>query len=360
MIRKRIALVTSAATALAGGLVGVILTAGPAAAATVSQPLQTMVANLPVATEVRTGYDRDLFNHWIDADGDGCNTRYEVLIAEATTAPAVGSGCALSGGAWLSYYDGATWTDPSDLDIDHMVPLAESWDSGSRNWTSAQREAYANDLGDARALVAVTDNVNQSKSDQDPAEWVPSLAGVRCRYVTEWTAVKTRWGLTVDTAEKSALTTYAAACTNSTVTVEIVIGNGTTTSPTVSPSPTVTPTGGTCTGSNGTDVTVPDAGAAVTSSVTIAGCSRSAASATSTAYVNIVHPFRGDLSIWLYAPDGTYYVLTSASSADSAANVDTTYTANLSSETANGTWTLSVKDNYSGDSGYLNTWTLTV
>jgi hypothetical protein len=362
MIRKRIALTVAAATALAGGLIAVVTTAGPAQAATVSQPLRTMVANLPVATEVRTGYDRDLFNHWIDADGDGCNTRYEVLIAEATTAPTVGSGCTLSGGAWLSYYDGATWTDPSDLDIDHMVALAESWDSGSRNWTSAQRQAYANDIGDARALVAVTDNVNQSKSDQDPAEWIPSVASVRCRYITEWTAVKTRWGLTVDTAEKSALTTYAAACTNSTVTVETVLGGGTTTSPTASAttSPTATPTGGTCTGTNGTDVTIPDAGAAVTSTITISGCSRTTPSTTSTVYVNIVHPFRGDISVYLYAPDNTYYVLKAASSSDSAANVITTYTANLSAETTNGAWRLSVRDNYAGDTGYLNTWTLTV
>ncbi|MFD0525252.1 GmrSD restriction endonuclease domain-containing protein [Paractinoplanes durhamensis] len=146
-IRRRA--VALALTLLAGGLVAVA-TAGPAQAATVSQPLRTMVANLPVATEVRTGYDRDLFNLWIDADGDGCNTRYEVLIDEATTKPTVGSGCSLTGGKWLSYYDGATWTDPSDIDIDHMVPLAEAWDSGARNWTAAQRESYANDLGDAR------------------------------------------------------------------------------------------------------------------------------------------------------------------------------------------------------------------
>ena len=66
---------------------------------------------LPVATEVRTGYNRDLFPHWIDADGDGCNTRYEVLIAEATTAPTRRRrGCTLSGGRWYSYYDNAYWT----------------------------------------------------------------------------------------------------------------------------------------------------------------------------------------------------------------------------------------------------------
>lgn len=356
-----LALFTAAATTVAG-LVVTLTTAGAAHAATVSQPLRTMVANLPVATEVRTGYDRDLFDLWLDEDGDGCNTRYEVLIAEATTAPTVGSGCALTGGAWLSYYDGETWTATSDLDIDHMVPLAEAWDSGARTWTAAQRNAYANDLGDDRTLVAVTDNVNQSKSDSDPAEWMPPLASVYCRYITEWTAVKTRWGLSVDTTEKASLTSYAAACTNSTVTVEVVSGGTTTSTATATATATVTTTstGGSCTGTNGTDVSIPDAGSAVTSSITISGCSHTAASSTSTAYVKIVHPYRGDVSIWLYAPDGTYYILKNASSSDSAANIDATYTVDLSSETADGTWKLSVKDNYSGDSGNIDTWTLTV
>jgi hypothetical protein len=359
--RTRFALVAAALTLVSGGIV-TIATAGPAQAATVSQPLRTMVANLPVATEVRTGYSRDLFNLWIDADGDGCNTRYEVLIAEAVTAPTVGSGCSLTGGRWYSYYDGAYWTATSDLDIDHMVPLAEAWDSGARNWTAAQREAYANDLGDPRPLVAVTDNVNQSKSDQDPAEWMPSLTSAYCRYITDWVADKTRWGLTVDSAEKTSLTSYAAACTNSTVTVDVVLGSGSTATATTTTTPTgtATATPGTCSGTNGTDVNIPDAGSAVTSTITISGCSHTAASSTSSVYVNIVHTYRGDLSIYLYAPDGSYYILKSASTSDSAANVITTYTANLSSETSNGAWYLSVKDNYSGDTGYINTWTLTV
>ncbi|MFC0533617.1 HNH endonuclease family protein [Phytohabitans kaempferiae] len=206
-------------TAVVGVAAGLLVAPAPAQAATISKPLRTLIADLPVATEIRTGYNRDLFPHWIDADGDGCNTRYEVLIAESTTTPSVGSGCSLSGGRWFSYYDGAAWTNPSDVDIDHVVPLAEAWDSGARNWTTTKRRSFANDLGDARSLAAVTDNVNQSKGDQDPAQWMPSVSSVRCRYVTEWAAVKTRWGLTVDSAEKSALTSYAASCSNVTVTV---------------------------------------------------------------------------------------------------------------------------------------------
>lgn len=206
-----------AAGLLAGTTIAVLGLAAPAQAATISQPLRTMIANLPVAAEVRTGYSRSLFPHWIDANSNGCNTRYEVLIAEATTRPTVGSGCSLTGGRWYSYYDGASYTSPSSLDIDHMVPLAEAWDSGARSWTTSRRQLFANDLGDARSLVAVTSSVNSSKSDRDPAQWMPTLE--RCRYIGEWTAVKTRWRLTVDTAEKNALTSIAAGCSNVTLTV---------------------------------------------------------------------------------------------------------------------------------------------
>lgn len=353
-MRTPLRYLTASLAVAAAAAIGGLVVASPATAATVSKPLRTMIADLPVATEIRTGYNRDLFVHWIDADGDGCNTRYEVLIAEAVTAPSVGSGCTLTGGRWYSYYDGAYWTLPSDIDIDHFVPLAEAWDSGARNWTAAQRQSFANDLGDARSLAAVTDNVNQSKSDQDPAEWMPSLSGVYCRYVGEWAAVKTRWGLTVDSAEKSALTSYAASCSNVTITVDTVLGGGGGGS-----SPTPTASAGSCAATNGTDVTIPDAGAVVSSAVTVSGCARAASSA-STVYVNIVHTFRGDLVVTLAAPDGSTYPVKSSSSSDSTANVNATYTVNLSSETANGTWSLRVQDVYAEDTGYLSTWTLTV
>ncbi|NJC69249.1 HNH endonuclease [Planosporangium thailandense] len=189
------------------------------AASTYSAPLRTAVSRLVVASEVHTGYNRALFPHWIDADHNRCNTRNEVLIAEATTKPKVSSTCALSGGRWYSYYDNRYWTRTSDLDIDHVVPLAEAWESGARQWTTSRRQAYANDLGDSRTLAAVTDNVNQSKGDRDPAAWMPPYAGARCRYLGDWVAVKIRWRLTVDRAEKAALTSWANKCANTTIRV---------------------------------------------------------------------------------------------------------------------------------------------
>lgn len=197
----------------------ILVGAGPGAqaAVTYSAPLYTAIADLPGATEVRTGYARTLFKLWVDADGDGCDTRKEVLIAETDDPLTVGTSCALTGGRWFSYYDRVSWTDQGRIDIDHMVPLAEAWDSGARTWTAAQRESYANDLGDSRPLVGVTDSVNQSKSDQDPAEWMPQFD--TCRYLREWVAVKVRWRLTVDPAERSALQSLTSACTNATITV---------------------------------------------------------------------------------------------------------------------------------------------
>ena len=176
--------------------------------------LREAVRNLPVVREVRRGYDRDKFEHWVDADDDCRDTRDEVLAQESRVAV---TGCDVVRGEWFSYYDGEVVRRSSDLDIDHVVALAEAWDSGARRWTAGTRERFANDLGDRRSLVAVTASTNRSKSDRDPAEWMPVRA--RCRYVREWTAVKMRWSLTVDRAEKRALVRRASNCRDRYLTV---------------------------------------------------------------------------------------------------------------------------------------------
>ncbi|WP_254185598.1 GmrSD restriction endonuclease domain-containing protein [Nocardioides panacis] len=126
-------------------------------------------------------------------------------------------GCDIQRGKWRSYYDGAVTRDSTSFDIDHLVPLAEAWDSGARRWNAETRKRYANDLGDRRSLVAVSASSNRSKSDQDPAEWMPDLG--QCQYVRQWVAVKIRWTLKVDAAEKRALLAQAKHCANTTVTV---------------------------------------------------------------------------------------------------------------------------------------------
>ncbi|MCZ1006897.1 HNH endonuclease family protein [Streptomyces lydicus] len=180
--------------------------------------LTDAVGRLTVARESRTGYERDKFRLWTDADHDGCDTRKEVLLAEAVKKPRQGKSCRLTGGTWRSYYDDRTVTDARKLDIDHVVPLAEAWDSGASKWTAQRREQYANDLGADRSLVAVSLGPNRTKGDKDPAEWMPPAKDATCTYATDWVTAKLRWKLTVDPTEARALRTIAAGCPDATVT----------------------------------------------------------------------------------------------------------------------------------------------
>jgi hypothetical protein len=190
-------------------VVAILVGGAPGAASAEHLRLRAAVRALPVADETPDGYDRDLFKHWVDADHDCQDTREEVLVAESRVPV---DGCTVTTGEWFSWYDRQTWTQASDVDIDHLVPLKEAWDSGARAWDADTRERYANDLGDSRTLVAVTDNVNQSKGDRDVAEWLPEY-GV-CRYVRQWVAVKLRWSLAVDAAERATLRDHAHHCRN--------------------------------------------------------------------------------------------------------------------------------------------------
>ncbi|MDQ1022516.1 hypothetical protein QF035_000098 [Streptomyces umbrinus] len=145
-----------------------------------------------------------------------------MLIWEAIEAPEIGAGCRLTGGRWWSYYDETWVTSASGLDVDHMVPLAEAWDSGASAWTPQRREAYANDQDALTSLVAVTARSNRAKADRDPAEWLPPAPSdeVRCRYAVEWAGTKLRWSLAADEAELAALQNLAVGCSTQTVTYE--------------------------------------------------------------------------------------------------------------------------------------------
>lgn len=210
--------------------------------------MRTAVERLPVAAENRFGYERSKFKHWNDVDRDCQNTRAEVLRAESTAR--TNSGCSVSYGRWFSSYDGVTLSYASQIDIDHFVPLAEAWDSGARRWTAGKRQAFANDLADGRSLIAVSSSSNRAKGDKDPVDWLP--ARNVCHYLKQWVAVKTRWGLSVDPAEKRFLYSASFTCPRTVIVVSkatvttVVVGSGSASSPGGS-------TGGTSTGSGGTD-----------------------------------------------------------------------------------------------------------
>jgi hypothetical protein len=198
---------------IALGLCSAILFSSNLAPATAAEKIILVITDDQIG-----GYSRSLFKHWIDADKDGCNTRYEVLISEAIVKPRVGAGCYLTGGKWKSAYDGKIFTNPTGLDIDHMVPLAEAWRSGAWAWTSAQRMDYANDLDDSRSLLAVTASLNRAKGDKDVAGWLPQKG--QCNYISNWIAVKWRFDLTVDPIEGEFLQAKITSCKITNVNIE--------------------------------------------------------------------------------------------------------------------------------------------
>ncbi|MFI1967971.1 hypothetical protein BLA24_21795 [Streptomyces cinnamoneus] len=205
-------------TAVAAGLaalVGTLVLSGPAAQAAPPTPpdaatARTYLSQLTVKPEgSMDGYSRARFPHWITQSGQ-CNTR-EVVLKRDGQDVQQDAKCAAVSGTWFSPYDGATWHDAQDVDIDHIVPLAQAWRSGANTWTTAQRQAFANDLTHSQ-LIAVTDRVNQAKGDKDPAQWMPPLKSYACTYAQMWVSVKHEYALTVDSAEKDALTRVLGGC----------------------------------------------------------------------------------------------------------------------------------------------------
>lgn len=213
-MRKRIGISIASLGILLSIVVAPTASANESAVAATSKKKVSAVAllnKLDVAPENRAGYERDLFRHWITVDG--CDTRQWVLIRQREQGSV--SGCTVENGTWYSPYDGVTVDSSRSLDIDHMVPLAEAWDSGASQWSADQRTFFANDLEYKPSLLAVTASTNRSKGDKDPAEWMPPLRSDWCTYLKDWVGVKTRWDLSVDPAEKAYIkSTLRSSCSN--------------------------------------------------------------------------------------------------------------------------------------------------
>jgi hypothetical protein len=168
---------------------------------------------LRVEDERPRGYDREAWPHWTDADGDCMDARQEVLLAESLErVELTPDGCRVVSGLWRDAFTGETFRDPTRLDVDHMVPLAEAYRSGGRDWGVDRRAGFANDLEDGRTLIAVSASANRAKGDQGPEDWLPPEADYRCRYVANWVAVKVRWSLSMDERERVAVDNVLRAC----------------------------------------------------------------------------------------------------------------------------------------------------
>lgn len=188
--------------------------AAPAEAPGSDRSAVELLATLGVTGEAsRGGYEREAFGgDWL-VGADGCDVRIHVLVEESQVpVTRAADGCTIAEGEWLSLYDGYSTPNPEELEIDHMVPLAEAWDSGAGAWSAERRESFANDTTRPDALIAVTAAMNQSKSDRDPAEWMPPNRDAWCRYADAFVTQKAAWKLTIDPAEREALHNILTSC----------------------------------------------------------------------------------------------------------------------------------------------------
>lgn len=154
-------------------------------------------------------YDRDAWGSWADLDGDCQDARVEILVRDSAPADlrfAPGRGCKVTLGLWVDPYDGRRYVRPGDVEIDHVVALAEAHRSGAWAWSAAERAAYYNDPDN---LLAAGRSSNRRKSDHDPAGWQPDVG--RCAYARQWLKVKRKYGLTLDAAEAEAVAEMVAA-----------------------------------------------------------------------------------------------------------------------------------------------------
>ena len=194
---------------------------GPAAAEGAPAPpfaeeARALLSGLAVAPAgSMAGYSREEFPHWASDAGafgwsepDGsCDVRDVALIRDGEGVR-VDDDCSVTG-TWLDPYTGATLTDSADVDIDHVVPLANAWRSGASGWSGSDREAYANDPA---VLLSADAGANRQKGDKGPEAWRPPNASYHCEYARRWVWIKSVWGMTVNAAEEEALEEMLATC----------------------------------------------------------------------------------------------------------------------------------------------------
>jgi hypothetical protein len=178
-----------------------------------------VLETLPVKGRApKTGYSRDAFGQrWADVDRNGCDTRNDILKRDMTSIAykAKTRNCVVLSGTLIDKYSGESINfvrgevSSMEVQIDHVVALSNSWQTGAFKLSIAQRTALAND---PLNLFAVKGRLNSQKGDGDAATWLPPMKSFRCAYVAQQIAVKAKYSLWVVAPEKAAMLAILSQC----------------------------------------------------------------------------------------------------------------------------------------------------
>ena len=156
-------------------------------------------------------YDRSQWKHWIDSDNDCQDTRHELLLRESLEPVTyrTASQCRVITGKWYGQYLGVFFTESSDLDLDHIIPLKWAHDHGGWRLSAGDKQLFANDY---QNLILVDDGRNQSKGAKGPGEWMPDNSGYHCMYVFRWSYLIDKYNLSADQMAKDKISEVIEAC----------------------------------------------------------------------------------------------------------------------------------------------------
>ena len=190
----------------------------PASTSEAFEPLEVLATLDVKGRAPKTGYDRKRFGVGaVDLDRNGCDHRNDTLRRDLTTAvlrPTTPA-CVVEAGSMTDPYTGddvsfVRGTNPSPIEIDHLVALSDAWQKGAQQWSPEKLVQFGND---PRNLIAVSHAANRAKGDGDAATWLPPNTAFRCSYVSRQIEVKATYGLWVTDAERSAMAGVLAGCT---------------------------------------------------------------------------------------------------------------------------------------------------
>ena len=179
-----------------------------------STPTTTLVITIAPIPADLPAYDRSDWKHWTDEDGDCQDARQEVLIEESLDKVTFETDekCRVATGQWWAPHLGHHLGNPSHIDVDHHVPLKNAHLSGGWAWSPAEKERYANYLGEENHLVAISSRHNRSKGARGPEEWAPPNNALWCDYASDWAEIKRQWSLTMTPVESEIVMDMLGTC----------------------------------------------------------------------------------------------------------------------------------------------------